>query len=66
MKKISIHEWEELKPLVPTYALAANVDLVIVRWKDEEQVSVMYGRCLHRGALMADGHVKGKDDMWTP
>ncbi len=22
-------------------------------------VSVLYGRCLHRGALMADGHIEG-------
>ncbi len=61
MKKISIHEWKDLEPLKPTYALVADVDLVLVRWQDKEEVSVMYGRCLHRGALMADGHVKGKD-----
>ena len=24
-------------------------------------MSVFYGRCLHRGALLADGHVRGKD-----
>jgi glutamate synthase domain-containing protein 2 len=59
MKKISVSEWENLDPLVPTYALVADVDLVIVRWEDNEGVSVMYGRCLHRGALMSDGHVKG-------
>ncbi len=61
MDKVSICEWENLKPLEPTYALVAGVDLVILRWKDEDEVSVLYGRCLHRGALMADGHVKGKD-----
>jgi glutamate synthase domain-containing protein 2 len=59
MKKISISEWENLDPLVPMYALVADVDLVIVRWEDKEGVSVMYGRCLHRGALMADGHIEG-------
>lgn len=41
----------------PAYALAAGVDLVVVRRGD--QVSVLYGRCLHRGALMSDGHVDG-------
>jgi len=61
MKKTSIYNWEELEPLTPTYALAANVDLVIIRMKDEEQASVLYGRCLHRGALMADGHIEGNN-----
>ena len=39
------------------------MDLVIIRWprkgQDEEQVSVLFGRCQHRGALMADGHGDG-------
>lgn len=61
MKKVSIHEWEDLEPLKPTYALVANVDLVIVRMEGEEKASVLYGRCLHRGALMADGHIDGKN-----
>ncbi len=30
-----------------------------MRWDD--QLSVLYGRCLHRGALLADGHVRGKN-----
>lgn len=34
-----------------------DVDLVIVRFGENH--SVLYGRCLHRGALMADGHVSG-------
>lgn len=59
MKKISVSEWESLEPLLPTYVLVANVDLVIIRWKDKEEVSVMYGRCLHRGALMSDGYIEG-------
>lgn len=61
MKKTAIHEWKTLQPLIPGYALVANVDLVIVRWQDEEQVSVMYGRCMHRGALMCDGHIEGQN-----
>jgi glutamate synthase domain-containing protein 2 len=59
MKKIRIAEWEELDDRAPAGALVANVDLVIVRF--DEQVSVLYGRCLHRGALMADGQVQGDD-----
>ena len=61
MNKVAITEFafSDLKPLEPTYALIADVDLVVVRLKDENQVSVLYGRCAHRGALMADGHVEG-------
>jgi len=61
MKKIAICPWSELEPLTPRYALAAGVDLVVIRWPDQEQVSVLYGRCAHRGALMADGHVEGEN-----
>ena len=43
----------------PQYALVGEVDLVVVRF--DEEISVFYGRCLHRGALMSDGFVRGKD-----
>jgi len=49
--------WSSLKDRVPAYALVENVDLVVIRYDDE--VSVLFGRCLHRGALLADGHVAG-------
>ena len=32
-------------------------NIVVPRFDD--QVSVLYGRCAHRGALMSDGHVDG-------
>ena len=57
MNKIAIKQWAELADRTPAYALVADVDLVIVRFDDT--VSVLYGRCAHRGALMADGHVDG-------
>ena len=59
MNKIAIKKWDELKDREPAYALVAGVDLVVVRYDDK--VSVLYGRCLHRGALMADGHVDGEN-----
>ena len=59
MKKVQIARWEELEDRKPAGALVADVDLVIVRYDD--QVSVLYGRCLHRGALLADGFVRGDD-----
>ena len=61
MNKIQIASWEDLKPLEPAYALVSGVDLVVLRWADEDQASVLYGRCMHRGALLSDGHVEGKN-----
>ena len=57
MKHVALIKWSELEDRVPAYALVADVDLVIVRF--DELVTVMYGRCAHRGALMADGYVEG-------
>ncbi len=61
MNKAAICAFDTLEPLIPAYALVASVDLVVIRWKDEDKVSVLYGRCLHRGALMADGHVENEN-----
>jgi len=61
MKKIRIATLSELDPSTPAHAVVANVDLVIVRWPDHDEVSVLYGRCLHRGALLSDGTVEGEN-----
>ncbi len=58
-RPVKVATWSALTDREPTYALVANVDLVVVRFDD--QVSVLYGRCLHRGALMSDGSVQGND-----
>ncbi len=55
--KIKITKFSELENRIPTYALVSNVDLVVIR--DNDEVSVLYGRCLHRGALLSDGYVDG-------
>ena len=55
--KATVATWSELDDRKPAYALAGGVDLVVVRYDD--QVSVLYGRCLHRGALMSDATVEG-------
>jgi len=57
MNKVAIKKWDELKDREPAHALVAEVDLVITRFDDD--VSVLYGRCAHRGALMSDGHIDG-------
>ena len=59
MAKVAVADWNELADRQPAHALVAGVDLVVVRFDD--LVSVLYGRCLHRGALLSDGHVRGDD-----
>lgn len=55
--KIKVIKFSELENRKPAYALVSNVDLVVIR--DNDEVSVLYGRCLHRGALLSDGFVEG-------
>ncbi|MDW3176902.1 MAG: glutamate synthase-related protein [Acidimicrobiia bacterium] len=54
---LKIATWSEIPEREPVGVLVGNVDLVIVRWDNNH--SVLYGRCLHRGAKMSDGHVSG-------
>ena len=61
MKKVAIAKINELEDRQPAYALVGSVDLVVVKF--DKEVSVFYGRCLHRGALMADGHVDDQDNL---
>ncbi len=58
-KKVEVAKWSELEDRQPSYALVADVDLVVIRYNDD--ASVFYGRCLHRGALLADGYVVGQN-----
>lgn len=57
MRKLPVAKWNALQDRAPIHALVADVDLVVTRFDDS--VSVLYGRCAHRGALMSDGHVEG-------
>ncbi len=59
MNRTAVADLAALPDRKPQYALVGEVDLVVVRF--DEDVSVFYGRCLHRGALMADGFVSGKN-----
>ncbi len=56
-KKIAICSWDKLEDRQPAHALVRNTDLVIIRYDDN--VSVLFGRCHHRGALLADGFIDG-------
>jgi glutamate synthase domain-containing protein 2/nitrite reductase/ring-hydroxylating ferredoxin subunit len=55
--KASVAQWSTLPDRQPQYALVAGVDLVVIRYDDK--VSVLYGRCQHRGSLLADGRIEG-------
>jgi len=57
MKKT--HRFSELEDRMPVPFQINGLDLVFVRYDDN--VSVLYGRCLHRGALMADGFIEGEN-----
>ena len=59
MQKTQIAQLDELPDRQPRHALVGEVDLVVVR--HDADVSVFYGRCLHRGALLADGFVRGRN-----
>lgn len=53
----AVADWDAMEDRKPVGAIVANVDLVVVKY--DGQVSVLYGRCLHRGALLEDGYVDG-------
>lgn len=48
---------DKLEIMKPSHKVLKGLDLVLIR--DETSISVLYGRCLHRGALMADGYIEG-------
>ncbi len=49
--------WSELEDREPVHTRVEGVDLVVIQY--DEEVSVLYGRCLHRGVLLGDGYVEG-------
>ena len=54
---VAVADYDQLKEKAPAHAIVENVDLVVIRYGAE--FSVLYGRCLHRGALLSDGKVDG-------
>ena len=57
MNLIEIDKLENISERTPIHALVENTDLVIIKF--DGAISILYGRCLHRGALMADGRIEG-------
>ncbi len=58
-KPVKIADFDSLKEKTPAHAKVLNTDLVIIKY--EKNVSVLYGRCLHRGALLSDGYIEGNN-----
>jgi glutamate synthase domain-containing protein 2 len=56
MKKVRIIGFEELPDRKPVHQLVNGLDLVLIKY--DRNVSVLYGRCLHRGALLSDGYIE--------
>jgi len=56
-KPIKIADFNSLPEKEPAHAQVLGTDLVLVKYGNE--VSVLYGRCLHRGALLSDGFIDG-------
>ncbi len=54
-----IAQVSDVSDRTPVGARVAGVDLVVIRYDDE--FSVLYGRCVHRGAQLADGFIRGED-----
>ena len=52
-------KFSELKDREPVNYEINGLDLVYIRYDDE--ISVLYGRCLHRGALLGDGFIDGEN-----
>ncbi len=61
MNKKKLLELSSVKDRTPVPAQINGLDLVVIKY--DENVSVLYGRCLHRGALMSDGYVDGDNLM---
>ena len=59
MNKYKLCTLSELQEKTPEHKLVHGLDLVAIKF--DNQVSVLYGRCLHRGALMSDGYVEGQN-----
>lgn len=59
MNPIHIADWEAVEEGTLVPGLVGNTDIVVARY--EGKPYALYGRCLHRGALLADGSIQGQD-----
>jgi nitrite reductase/ring-hydroxylating ferredoxin subunit len=55
--EVAVAKWSELSDRKPILVRVGDVDLLVIRYGD--QLSVLYGRCPHRGAAMNEARVEG-------
>ncbi len=58
MNKHKLARLSDIEDRVPAHRIVNGLDLVLVKYDGD--ISVLYGRCLHRGALMSDGYIDGR------
>ena len=56
---IKLCSFTTLQEKQPVHQLVNGLDLVVIKYGTN--VSVLYGRCSHRGALLGDGHIEGEN-----
>ena len=56
-RSTKVATWSGVPDRTPIGAVVEGIDLVVIRRGEDH--SVLYGRCAHRGALLADGTVAG-------
>ncbi len=61
LQPLELLNFNKIKDRQPNHAVVENTDLVVTKYDDK--VSVLYGRCHHRGALLSDGHVDANDNL---
>lgn len=59
MRPERIGQLDDYLALIPAHARVEGVDLVVIRWQEKDGISVLYGRCMHRGSLLSDGSIVG-------
>jgi glutamate synthase domain-containing protein 2 len=60
-KPYQLCSFDDLEEKTPVHQLVNDLDLVLIKYED--QISVLYGRCHHRGALLGDGYIDGMNLM---
>jgi len=56
-RPFNVAVWSEVPERTPFGATVEGIDLIVIKRGDDH--SVLYGRCLHRGALLSDGMIEG-------
>ncbi len=56
---VKVAVFDDLEEKKPAHAKVESTDLDLIKY--DGKISVLYGRCHHRGALLCDGHINGEN-----